>query len=79
MLSDLTNRFRKLGPERSLSHVLGGLLKTHYPGMVSRGAGTPEVPAIRWEDYKLGEDTTHGTKYEDVLQDFWVSKSYHIS
>ena len=49
-------------------------MKTHYPGLVTRKEGTPPVPAMRWEDYKLCHDTTHGTKYDAVLHDFWVSQ-----
>ena len=57
-----------------MAHVLGSLLKSHYPGLVTRKEGTPPVPAMRWEDYKLCHDTTHGTKYGAVLHDFWVSQ-----
>lgn len=58
---------------RSVAHVLGGLLKRHYPGLVRRPATEAEVPAMRWSDYKLKTDVTHGTKYDAVLHEFWVS------
>ena len=64
----------KDGAGRSVGHVLGSLMKSHYPGLVTRREGTPPVPAMRWEDYKLRSDTTHGSKYEAVLHDFWVSQ-----
>lgn len=56
-----------------MAHVLGSLLKRHYPGLVRRVGSVAETPATRWADYKLKEDTTHGTKYEAVLQEIWVS------
>lgn len=56
-----------------MAHVLGGLLKRHYPGLVRRAGTEADAPAMRWADYKLKSDVTHGTKYEAVLHDFWVS------
>ena len=58
--------------------MLGALLKSHYPGLVTRPDATVAVPAKRWEDYKLCPDTTHDTKSEAVLQDFWVSHQPHF-
>ena len=54
-------------------HVLGGLLKLHYPGLVTRGPTEAGVPAVRWADYKLKSDVRHGNKYDAALHDFWVS------
>ena len=61
-----------------MSHVLGALLKRHYPGLVRRAPSEVEAPATRWADYKLKEDGTRRTKYEAVLQEFWVSDQLYF-
>ena len=61
-----------------MGHVFVSLMKTHYPGLVTRPKTGEVVPATRWEDYKLRSDTTHGSKYEAVLHDFWVSQQPHF-
>ena len=79
MFPGFANRFKKIeGDGRSVAQVLGSLLKTHYPGLVTRCNTNVAVPATRWEDYKLRDDTTHGTKYDAVLHDFGVSHLHYF-
>ena len=54
-------------------HILGTLVRVHYPGLVQLPCHPAESPALRWEDYRLGPDADHGTKAEAVLKEFWVS------
>ena len=61
-----------------MAHVFGGLFKRHYPGLVRRDGFVVDAPATRWADYKLKEDGTGRTKYEDVLQEIWVSHQVYF-
>ena len=73
LASHFANRWLTIeGAGRNPAHILGCLVRAHYPGLVQLPRRTEESPALRWEDYKLGENAYYGTKAEAVQKEFWV-------
>jgi hypothetical protein len=65
------------GHHRQVNHILGNLIRLHYPGLVTKG-GRSE-PTTTWRDYACAPDARYGNAQEVMRHTFWVSSYMFIN
>jgi hypothetical protein len=65
----LYTSFDGRGHNRQVNAILGNLLRLHYPGLVTRGAGRT-APTTTWRDYARAPDARYGNAQGVVRNTF---------
>ena len=59
------------GDHRQCNGILGGLIRLHYPGLVTHAQ--VESPPWTWDHFNSAVDAVYGTVQERIRREFWVS------
>lgn len=59
------------GHGRMPNHMLGSLLKKHFPGLVQLKSDKPAMAGFTWEHHKAAKDKRDVSKAEHVCREFW--------
>jgi hypothetical protein len=64
---------------RAVNHILGNLLRLHWPGLVTHPVSGEEVPCLNWDMFYYQFDSQFQYVQGVVWNAFWVSFSYCVN